>query len=694
MTMKKIFLTLICALAAFSLSAQVDRSRMPEPGPAPKINLEEPERFDMPNGMTVLVVEDHKLPRVSVQLNLDNAPVLEGDKAGVASLTGSLMGKGSKNIPKDEFEEEVDFMGATFFIGPDGGYASSLKRYFPRVLELMSEAALYPNFTQEEFDKEKAKIITGLKTAEKDASSIASRVSGALAYGTGHPYGEFTTEESVNNVTLADVERYYIENFVPANAYMVVVGDTDLKEVKALVEKHFTDWVKATPPTVEFSRPQQAQYTQVNFVDLPNAVQSEIRVQNLVGLKMKDPDYLAAEIANQILGGGGEGRLFLNLREDKGYTYGSYSSIGDNKWGLSRFQATAQVRNAVTDSSLVEILKEIKRISSEPVSDRELEIAKAKYAGNFVLSLEQPRNIARFALNKLTEDLPDDYYTNYLARLDAIDKQDVMQAAQKYFKPENARAVIVGKGSEVLENLGKVTFDGKPVPIKYYDKFATPAEKPNYDTALPEGVSLQSVLDKYIEAIGGKARLDQVQALKLVYEGSAMGATMRTEEIYTADKYAQTMFMNDQPMMGVVAKGDELYMKQGGNKVPLPPAMQKDMLKSVGIIPEQAIARNPEAKLGGIEVVDGVKAYRIDVPGEAVSNSFYYDVETGLKIKETTVTSMNGQTQNQEVYIKEYREVDGISFPAVKTMPMGPQQLEVILKEANINYEVQESDFN
>ncbi len=693
--MKKIFLTLIGTLAAVTLTAQVDRSKMPEPGPAPKINLDEPDRFDMFNGLTVLVVEDHKLPRVSVQLTLDNPPVLEGEKAGVASMTGSLMGKGSKNIPKDEFEEEVDFMGATLFVSPGGGYASSLKRYFPRVLELMSEAALYPNFTQEEFDKEKAKIITGLKTAEKDASSIASRVSGALAYGKNHPYGEFTTEESVNKITLADVERYYTENFVPANAYMVVVGDTDMEEVKALVEKHFTAWNKATAPSVEFSKPQQAQYTQVNFVDLPNAVQSEIRVQNLVDLKMKDPDYLAAEIANQILGGGGEGRLFLNLREDKGYTYGSYSSIGDNKWGLSRFQATAQVRNAVTDSSLVEILKEIDRISSEPVSDRELEIAKAKYAGNFVLSLEQPRNIATFALNKLTEDLPDDYYTNYLARLDAIDKQDVLQAAQKYFKPENARAVIVGKGSEVLENLGKVTFDGKSVPIKYYNKYAAPADKPEYSSALPEGITLQTVIDEYFKAIGGKAVVNDIGAMKLVYEGTAMGATMRIEEISTPDKMAQTMFMNENPVMGMIAKGDELFMKQGGNKVPLPPGMQKDYLKSIGVIPEIAILANPEAKLGGVEIVDGVKAYRIDVPGEVVSNSFFYDVETGLKIAEQTTTTMNGQTQSQQTAIKEYREVDGIKVPAVKMIPLGPQQqIEVQLKEAIINYQVQESDFN
>ena len=692
--MKKTIISFVIMLVSLGAYAQIDRSSMPEPGPAPKINLEDAERFDLFNGLTVLVVENHKLPRVSVQLTLDNPPIFEGDKAGVASLTGSLLGNGSKNISKDEFNEEIDFMGATLNFSSQSAYGSSLTKYFPRLLELMADAAINPNFSQEEFEKERDKLITGLKTSEKSASAIASRVQRALAYGKGHPYGEFTTEETVNNVALSDVERFYNDYFVPANAYLIVIGDTDMKQVKGLVEKHFSPWVQASPPSFEFSKPADAQYTQINFVDVPNAVQSEIRVQNLVDLKMKDPDYLPALVANRILGGGGEARLFLNLREDKGYTYGSYSSIGNSKWAPSRFQATASVRNMVTDSSVVEILKEIERIKTEPVTDKELEIAKAKYIGNFVLALERPSTVAGYKLNILTEDLPEDYYNTYLERINAITKEDVQRAAQEYFKTDNARVVIAGKGSDVLENLEKVNFKGKDVPIKYYDKYAGPAEKPELGAAVPDGVTLQSVIDDYFEAIGGKAAVDKIKSLKLVYEGTAMGSTIRSEELRTADKYAQTTYMNDAPMMGVISKGDELYMKQGGNKVPLPEAMKTDMQKSIGIFAEQSIAKNPEAKLAGIEVVDGVKAYRIDVPGETVQASYFYDVETGLKIKEATVISMNGQTQNQESSIKEYQEVDGIKFPSLRVVPMGPQQIESKLLEAVINYEVQESDFN
>ncbi len=692
--MKRVYFILLVAFLAVSVTAQVDRSKMPEPGPAPEINLDEPQRFELNNGLKVLVVENHKLPRVSIQLTLDNPPILEGDKAGVSSLTGALLGNGSTSIPKDEFNEEVDFLGANISFGSQSAFASSLSKYFPRILELMADAAINPNFTQEEFDKEKDKLITGLKTQEKDVSAIAGRVQTALAYGKGHPYGEFTTEETVNNVNLLDVKQFYQNYFVPANAYLVVIGDVEFEQVKELVTEAFTPWTKASPPSFSYSKPSDAQYTQINFVDVPNAVQSEITVQNLVDLKMKDPDYLPAIVANQILGGGGEARLFLNLREDKGYTYGSYSRIGDSKYAPSRFRASASVRNMVTDSSVVELLKEIDRIAKEPVSEKELKNTKAKYVGNFVMALERPSTIARYALNIETEDLPKDFYKTYLEKINAITIEDVQAAAQKYFSTDNARIVVAGKGSEVLENLEKVSFNGKSIPIKYYDKYANEAEKANYEASIPEGTTVQSVIDKYFEAIGGKDKVAEIQSLKLVYEGSAMGATIKIEEKRTADKYAQTTFMNNAPMMGVIAKGDELYMKQGANKMALPPDLQQDMQNAMGIFPEQKIAANPDARIGGTEMLDGKEVIKIEVPGKVIQATYYYDMESGLKVKEATVTSMNGQTQNQESTLMDYQEFDGIKFPAMRTSNLGPQTIEAKLLEAVINFGPTDADFD
>ncbi|MBT8205640.1 MAG: insulinase family protein [Eudoraea sp.] len=692
--MKKIFITIVFVLAAIGVQAQIDRSKMPEPGPAPEINLDDPQRFELNNGLKVLVVENHKLPRVSIQLTLDNPPILEGEKAGVSSLTGSLLGNGSTSISKDDFNEEVDFLGANISFGYRSAFASSLSKYFPRILELMADAAINPNFTQEEFDKEKEKLITGLKTQEKDVSAIAGRVRSALAYGTNHPYGEFLTEESVNKVTLVDVQNLYRNQFVPANAYMVVIGDVSFDQVKELVTEYFTPWTKAAPLSLGYSEPKDAQYTQISFVDVPNAVQSEIAVQNLVNLKMKDPDYLPALVANQILGGGGEGRLFLNLREDKGYTYGSYSRLGNNKWAPSTFSATASVRNMVTDSSVVEILKEVDRIYKEPVSEKELKNTKAKYVGRFVMALEQPSTIARYALNIETQDLPKDFYKTYLERINAITVDDVQQAAQKYFNIKNARVVVAGKGSDVLENLEKVSFNGKKVPILYYDKYASKTEKPDFSASVPEGMSVQSVVDKYFEAIGGKDKVDQIKSLKLVYEGEVMGAKVKTEEKRTAEKYAQTTYMNDAPMMGVIAKGDELYMKQGGQKRPLPTQMQEDMMNSTrGVFPEQNLVAGGKAQLAGTEEVDGKETIKIEVPGEVVQITYFYDTQTGLKVKETQTISMNGQTQNQEVLYKDYQEIDGIKFPGIRVGSMGPQKVESKLLEAVINIEVSDADF-
>jgi len=209
-----------------------------------------------------------------------------------------------------------------------------------------------------------------------------------------------------------------------------------------------------------------------------------------------------------------------------------------------------------------------------------------------------------------------------------------------------------------------------------------------------EGVNVQSVLDAYFEAIGGKTAVDKIQSLKLVYEGTAMGSSIKTEEKRTADKYVQTTFMNDAPMMGVIAKGDELFMKQGGNKVPLPPEMQQDMKSTIGIFPEQGIALSNKAKLTGTEDVDGKAAYKIEVPGSTVKATYFYDVESGLKVKEATIITMNGQSQNQEVNYKDYQEVDGIKFPSVRVGSMGPQMIETKLLEAVINVEVSEEDFN
>ncbi len=689
----KQFYIILALFFSVTATAQIDRSKMPEPGPPPEIKLQEPSKFELQNGLKVMVVENHKLPKVSITLLIDNPPILEGEKAGVSSLTGQLLGNGSINITKDEFNEEVDFLGASISFSAQGASAMTLSKYFPRVLELMADAAINPNFNEEDFGTEKARLVTSLKNDEKDVPAIARRVQNALAYGTDHPYGEFTSISSIENVSLADVQKFYSDYFVPANAYLVVIGDVEFENVQELVTTAFTPWVKASPLTFGFTAPRDVQYTQINFVDMPNAVQSEIRAVNLVDLKMSDEDYLVSRLANRIYGGGAQGRLQENIREDKGYAYYAGSSIGDDKYTSATFRSVTSVRNVVTDSAVVEILRELDSITTKPISEEELKNVKAEYTGAFVMALEKPETIARYALNIATEDLPTDYYTRYLERLDAITVAEVEAAARKYFKPANTRIVIAGKGSEVADNLEKIRFRNKQVPVFYYDKMAVKTEKPEFNKAIPDGVDLSSVINNYLEAIGGKDKIAEVRSLKLVYEGEAMGTTVKTEEKRTTDRYSQTTYMNDTPMMGVVAKPDDFYMKQGPNKISIPPEMKNDLTYVLGILPELNIVNSQKAKLTGIETVEGRDTYKVEVPGEVVKVSFFYDVETGLKLKEETLILMNGQQQNQEITYKDYQEYQGIKFPSVKIGTLGTELLESKLLEAEVNASFTDADF-
>jgi len=688
--MKKLYITLLFAFLGMGAQAQIDRSKMPEPGPAPEINLQDPQTFEMGNGLKVLVVENHKLPRVSIQLRIDNPPILEGEKAGVSSLTASLLGKGSKNIPKDEFDEEVDFIGARINFGSQSAFASALSKYFPRVLELMADAAINPNFTQDEFEKEKQKLLTALKADEKNVPAISRRVGMALAYTKKHPYGEFVTEESVNAISLTDVIQFYNDYFVPANAYMVVVGDIKFDDVMAMIEERFTPWIKAVPPSFQFSEPSDVQYAQINFVDTPNAVQSEITVENLVNLQKKDPDYLSALMANEILGGGGEGRLFLNLREDKAYTYGSYSRLGNDKYAPSRFRATASVRNAVTDSAIVELLKEIDRITIEPVTQEELDNTKAKYTGRFVMALEDPATIAEYALDIKTENLPNDFYKTYLEKINAITIEDVQQAAQKYIKPENARIVVTGKGSEVLKNLENISFKGKKVPIKHFDKYANESDKPDYEASLPVDVGANDVLNKYLEAIGGKNKLRGVESYSMLAEAEMQGMKLNLEMKKTSkDQFMQNMKMAGNSMSLQVFNGDKGYMVMQGQRKDMGAEELAKVKEESALFPELNYTAS-NTSLEGVENIDGKKAYKLKISED---KSAFYDMETGLKVQEITKTEMGGQQITSITNYKDYKEVAGIMFPFIMSQTVGPQSLEFIISEVKVNEGVSDADF-
>ena len=679
-----ITLFIACFLTTAAI-AQVDRSKQPEPGPAPKINLGQPDEFTLNNGLKVLVVENHKLPRVSASLIIDNKPHAE-EKPATAALVSSLLGTGTENMSKDDFNEEIDFLGANVNFGSESVYASSLSKFFPRVMELMAEGALKPKFTQEEFEAEKNKQIEGLKSIDKDVGSIASRVSAALAYGANHPYGEFATVENTEKVSLEDVKAFYNNYFKPANAYLVVVGDVKTSEVKKLAEKNFGNWEAGAPKEQDLPQVANVNETQINLVDMPNAVQSELRLQNTIDLKMADEDYFPVLVANQILGGSFGSYLNMNLREDKGYTYGARTSTGADKYA-SRFVAQASVRNAVTDSAIVESLKEIRRIKTEPVDAEMLENAKSKFAGDFVLRLEQPSTIANYALNIKTNDLSDDFYETFLEKINAVTADDIQRVANKYYQTDNMRIVVAGKASEIAENLEKVEFNGKTIPVKYYNKLGEEVEKPQAKE-VDASVTVEKVYENYIEAIGGRDAVEDVESVVMKAEASVQGMALNLTMKRTMDgKLNQEVSVGGNVMSKQIFDGEAGFVMAQGQKIPY----NEDQIKTAKIdanpFPELQVG---DATLEGIETVEGTDAYVV-----ALSDNYkaYYNVESGLKMQTVQTMSQAGQTMSIPTGYSDYKEVEGVKFPFKMTQAAGPQTFEFDVTEILVNEGVSAEDF-
>ena len=680
--MKKIIIVLSGLFLTLTMQAQ-DRSQ-PKPGASPVINIKKPQSFTLPNGLKVMIVENHKLPRVSFSLSIDNNPYAEGAKKGVADLTSSLIGNGSKKISKDAFNEEIYFLGADLNFYASGASGSSLSKYSGRILELMAEGALNPNFTQEEFDKEKDKLLENLKTQEKSVAAVAGRVQNVLAFGKDHPSGEFLSEETIKNVTLSDVENNYHTYFVPENAYLIIIGDVKFKDTKKAVEKLFSAWTKASAPSIKYTDPLNVQYSQINFVDMPNAVQSEIALQNTVNLKMTDKDYFATIVANQILGGDFNSYLNMNLREAHGWTYGARSGIGGSKY-ISTFRASTQVRNAVTDSAVVEFFKEIKKIRTEKVTDEMLANVKAGYVGKFVMQIEKPQTVAGYALRIKTQGLPEDFYENYIKNINAVTAEDVMAAANKYFLEDKIRVVIVGKGSDVIPGLEKLK-----IPMFYFDKFGAPTTKPVMKKAASTGVSVKTVLDNYIKAVGGEKAVKGVKSISTVASGEIQGTPLEMNtKVTSTNKLANEMKAMGMSFMKQVVNEKGAYVTQQGQRKDLDGEKLAEAKESAMPFPELTMGAKATVTLEGIESFNGSEAYVI----KDGKTTHYFDVNSGLKLGKSVVQEANGQKMTQITNYGDYKDVKGIKVPYKVSMAFGPQEIEFKTTEVKINEGVSDADF-
>ena len=662
--------------AAFLFSGMVyaqniDINAMPKPGPTPAINIAKPSTFKLKNGLTVLVVENNKLPRVNIQLTIDRPYIYEGNIVGVGEIMADQLGMGTTKLSKEEFNKKIDFVGAYLSFSSEGAGANTLSKYSTQVISLMADAVVNPKFSAEEVNKSKERTIEGLKTKEKDAGEIARRVDNALTYGKNTALGEFVTEESINRIQLKDVQDFYKKYYAPDNAYLVIVGDVKTSEIKKLVEKEFGKWKKSGTKFAAVEPAKNLPATEINIVDVPTAVQSVIRVGNISTLQMKDPQYFSGVIANHILGGA-ETRLFMNLREKNGYTYGAYSHLSTNKYS-PYFSANASVRNEVTDKAVVEFMNELKGISQ--IKPEELANAKAKLKGEFIMSLEKPETIARFALNERLYSLPADFYANYLKSIDKVTTSDVSAAAKAYILPNQSRIFVAGKGAEIAEGLEKLGY-----PVKYFDKFANPASRPE-TKKIATGVTAESVGQKYIATIGGKANVEKINSLQMNSSATVQGMTIET--ITLAAKGGKTsveMKMMGQSMQKIVFDGKDGYIMAQGQKQPLPAELKEELAANKEIFPELTFnAKN--TTLRGIENVNGEEVYAI----KKGNKTYFYSVKTGLKVGESQTQKMQGQEVIVPTYYSDYKEVSGVKLPFKISQNVGGIEMNSDVKSYEIN---------
>lgn len=680
--MKNLFFTFFFLCTLTMGIAQIDRTQQPPSGPAPVIEIGDPQKMVLDNGLTLLVVENHKLPQVSVSLRLDRPLIPEKDKIGATSLLTAMMGKGSQQTPKDEFEAEIDFMGARLSFNDNGVNANSLTRYFPRVFKLLAEAALYPHFLEEEFEKEKSKTLERLKADEKSVTTAARRVENLVSYGTTHPYGEFLTEKRVSTLQLEDVENKYNALYHAGNSYLVVVGDVAFDAVVQLAQQHFGKWKAKKNEKSNLTINSNPPNTSLHYIDMPNAVQSEITIANLAPLTRKNPDYFPVLIANQILGGGSEARLFQNLREDKGYTYGSYSSFRTNHKTKSQFKASSSVRNAVADSAVIEMLNEIYKLAREPITAQELELVKAKYAGAFILSLEDPELIADFAYSVITQDLNKDFYRNFLKNVNAVSANDVQRVAKDYFLAGQARIFVTGKGREILDGLENISFEGKKISVSYHDKFGNPIARPNYEATTRKGITIPFIIEQHIKAVGGIDRLNNIHSLKSSYTGEIQGTSLSMETT-TTDKNQMIFEMKvmGNSMQKIVVNQTQGYMMMQGQKMDLEGDMLTQSIEDAKIFPELSFDPKNLEFMGEVDL-NGIKAYEVKVSDQ---KTLFYDAENFYKIQSNQTVTMGGQTQNTITKFTNHKETEGIIIPHTVIVSIGPQEINLSLESINLN---------
>ena len=467
--MKKL-LPLFLASMALPALADIDRTKQPAPDPAPAASFPDYRTETMPNGLKVFVIEDDRKPTVTFRLVIRSGSIADGDKQGSASFVASLLNRGTEHRDAATFAVETDSIGVKVEASSGSDAisvaASGLTKYTDQILDLFSDAVLHPVFAPDQFARLQRQTLSGLEAEKQQPSSLAGKLAGKVVFGS-FPYGDYLKPENVGAIRREDLAAFHHAYFLPNNASLAIVGDVKADTILPLIQQTFGSWQKGDVPALKLPEIPKLHGLTIHLLDRPGSVQSNIIVLSDAPAR-NNPDLPELNVMNATLGGGFSGRLFQDLREKHGWTYGSMSAFDYRKLG-GDFEATAETRNEVTGPAVAEILKEIARLRDEPAKEDEIALQRQYNVGNYLLSLENTSRTAQRVQDIDLYGLPADFYKTYAHRMSVVTPAQVEELAKKYLTPTDVAIVVVGEAKEIkpeLEKIGKVIVydqDLKPV---------------------------------------------------------------------------------------------------------------------------------------------------------------------------------------------------------------------------------------
>ena len=419
-----------------------------------RVKLPKAQEATLSNGLQVVLLESHRVPTFSMQMVVLSGGLSDpANSRGTAAFTASLLREGTAKRTSKEIAEQSESLGAT--IGANAGLAgftsnvtaAGLVENLDQTLEIFADVVRNPAFPAEEIGKYKTRQLAQLQAQRSNPQFLAAERFNRAIYGE-HPASLVQPPiEALRALTPDSLKQFHQTYYRPNNAILAVTGDVTMKELMPKLEKAFGDWQKGDVPATKIPTVAALSKPGVFLIDRPGSVQTVLTLGN-VGIERTNPDYFAVLVMNQIFGGGPQARLFTNLREDKGYTYGAYSGFGGSKYA-GTISASSEVRTEVTEGALKEFMYEIKRMRDEKVPADELENAKRSIIGGFALSLEQPQALLSNIITQKLYNFPAAYWDDYPQRVAKITAEDVQRAAQKYLDVPHLQIVAVGDAAKV-----------------------------------------------------------------------------------------------------------------------------------------------------------------------------------------------------------------------------------------------------